>query len=192
MQQDARASLDQDGYRANVAIVICNNRGKVLWARRSRRDGWQFPQGGVEHNETAEEAAFRELYEEVGLLREHVRLVGRTQSWLRYDVPKLTARSRRKRGNFRGQKQLWFLFHMIGHDSDVRLDRVSRPEFDSWRWVDYWDPVDRIVEFKRNVYQKALAELEPYISKVLTSTAELVNQELREPGAQRRAGKTRI
>ncbi len=156
--------LDSEGYRPNVAIVVCNIKGKVLWARRSSRDGWQFPQGGVEKDETAEDAAFRELYEEVGLRREHVRLVGRTQSWLKYDVPRFHLSARR--GHFRGQKQLWFLFQLTGADSDVRLDAVSRPEFDRWRWVDYWDPVDRIVEFKRHVYQRALAELEPLVAEL--------------------------
>lgn len=158
------SSIDDEGYRANVAIVVCNGYGQVLWARRSRRDGWQFPQGGMEGDETAEQAAFRELYEEIGLLPEHVRLVGRTYSWLRYDVPGFGMRARRS--NFRGQKQLWFLFQMLGKDSDVRLDCVDKPEFDRWRWVDYWDPVERIVSFKRDVYQSALSELEPFFRQI--------------------------
>lgn len=174
MQRSAGSSkLDAEGYRPNVAIVICNDRGKVLWARRASRDGWQFPQGGVERDETAEEAAFRELYEEVGLGREHVRLVARTQSWLKYDVPRFHLSARR--GHFRGQKQLWFLFQLLGADSDVCLDRVPKPEFDSWRWVDYWDPVDRIVEFKRQVYRRALAELEPFMAE-LTVEYHLVHE----------------
>lgn len=175
MQRSSVSSkLDSEGYRPNVAIVVCNLDGKVLWARRTSRDGWQFPQGGVERDETAEQAAFRELYEEVGLAREHVRLVGRTQSWLKYDVPRFHLSPRR--GQFRGQKQLWFLFQLLGGDSDVRLDRVPKPEFDRWRWVDYWDPVDRIVAFKRQVYKRALAELEPFIVEI---TGSDVNDESR-------------
>lgn len=166
-QYHSSSGPDRDGYRPNVAIVICNPYGKVLWARRARHDGWQFPQGGVERNETAEQAAFRELYEEVGLGPKHVRLIGSTRSWLKYDVPRAMVKSRGNHRHFKGQKQMWFLFQLIGHDSDVRLDRVPEPEFDTWSWVDYWHPAERIVEFKRHVYRRALAELEPLFSQFL-------------------------
>ncbi|WP_161803960.1 NUDIX domain-containing protein, partial [Gulbenkiania mobilis] len=38
--------IDPDGYRPNVGIVLMRQDGQVFWARRVRRDGWQFPQGG--------------------------------------------------------------------------------------------------------------------------------------------------
>ena len=88
-------SIDKDGYRPNVGIILCNGGGQVLWARRSRHDGWQFPQGGVERGESALTAVYRELYEEVGLLPEHVEVIGHTQKWLRYDVPRTHIRSQR-------------------------------------------------------------------------------------------------
>lgn len=152
--------IEPDGYRPNVAIVLCNHEFHVLWARRSRHDGWQFPQGGVKRSESPEEALFRELYEEIGLLPDHVEIVGRTRGWLHYDVPsELRRRGRRRR--FRGQKQVWFLLQMLGEDNDVRLDTSERPEFDAWRWVEYWTPLSGIVQFKRDVYRRALVELEP-------------------------------
>ncbi len=115
----------------------------------------------MERNETAEQAAYRELQEEVGLLPQHVRLVGRTQDWLRYDVPgKLL---RRRDYGFCGQKQIWFLFHLIGSEEDICLDACEKPEFDDWRWIDYWDPLEQIVKFKRCVYEQALKELNPYL-----------------------------
>ncbi len=159
------AWIDKDGYRKNVGIIVCNHDQQVLWARRSRRDGWQFPQGGVEREESPREAAFRELYEELGLMDQDVRLLGNTGSWLRYDVP-YTIRSRRYLQNrkFRGQKQRWFLFQLIAQESRVRLDVSEQPEFDCWEWVDYWQPLDHIVEFKRQVYKKALTELEPLLT----------------------------
>ena len=98
-------AIDRDGYRPNVGIILCNGGGQVLWARRSRHDGWQFPQGGVERGESVLDAVYRELYEEVGLLPEHVEVIGHTQKWLRYDVPRTYIRSQRV--PFRGQKQMW-------------------------------------------------------------------------------------
>ena len=87
MVEQLHSVSDDDGYRPNVGIVLFNSTGQVLWARRSRHDGWQFPQGGIEQGETVEQAAYRELYEEVGLRPQNVELVGRTRNWLRYDVP---------------------------------------------------------------------------------------------------------
>ena len=55
--------IDFDGYRPNVGIVICNRKGQVLWAKRYGQNSWQFPQGGINDNESAEQAMYRELYE---------------------------------------------------------------------------------------------------------------------------------
>jgi len=74
--------IDPDGYRPNVGIVLMRQDGQVFWARRVRRDGWQFPQGGMNTDETPVEAMYRELQEETGLLPEHVEVLGATPGWL--------------------------------------------------------------------------------------------------------------
>jgi len=164
---DEKYHLDRDGYRKNVGIIVCNARSQVLWARRARHDGWQFPQGGIEPTESAEEAAFRELYEEIGLSSGDVELLGNTVNWLRYDVPYATkSRYFRRSRQFRGQKQRWFLFKLTGQESAVRLNISDNPEFDRWQWVDYWSPINHIVDFKKGVYRKALTELEPFLSNL--------------------------
>ncbi len=154
--------IDLDGYRANVGIILNNQEGKLLWARRIGQQAWQFPQGGIQLNETPEDAMYRELHEEVGLEPRHVTILGRTSDWLRYRLPKGLVRHQSKPLCI-GQKQIWFLLDMKGDESDVRLDATDQPEFDHWRWVDYWDPLEEIVAFKRNVYRHALAELEPLV-----------------------------
>jgi putative (di)nucleoside polyphosphate hydrolase len=154
--------IDKDGYRSNVGIVLCNARNEVFWGKRVRQNSWQFPQGGIKSGETPEQAVFRELTEEVGLLPQHVRVLGRTRDWLRYDVPREWIR-REWRGHYRGQKQIWFLLRLVGRECDVCLRASTHPEFDAWRWNKYWDPVEAVVEFKREVYRQALDELQRYL-----------------------------
>jgi len=154
--------LDRNGYRPNVGIILVNRRNEVFWGKRIREHSWQFPQGGIKRGETPEQAMYRELNEETGLWPEHVRIIGRTRNWLRYDVPERWVR-REWRGHYRGQKQIWFLLRMIGHDSDVSLRASSHPEFDAWRWNDYWVPLDTVIEFKRAVYEQALTELARFL-----------------------------
>jgi putative (di)nucleoside polyphosphate hydrolase len=156
--------IDKDGYRPNVGIILCNARNEVFWGKRVRQHAWQFPQGGIDHGESPEQAMYRELMEEVGLAPEHVRILGRTQSWLRYDVPKHWSR-RDCRGHYRGQKQIWFLLRLTGRDCDVCLRASTHPEFDAWRWNNYWVSMDTVVEFKRDVYRAALSELAHYLDR---------------------------
>ena len=155
--------IDSKGYRENVGIVLSNPEGQVFFAKRCGQDAWQFPQGGIDENESPVEAMYRELEEETGLLRTHVEVIGQTDDWLRYSIPEHLQRKRSKPLCV-GQKQIWFCLRLIGDESDVNLDSGSKPEFDGWRWVDYWKPLDEIVFFKRNVYRQALTELEKYVN----------------------------
>lgn len=160
--RDVDTMIDQDGYRPNVGIVLANARGQVLWARRIGRDGWQFPQGGIQRHEAPEEALFRELREEVGLRPDCVRVLAQTRGWLHYRLPPHLLR-RQGHTAFVGQKQKWFLLEMLAADDQVCMDASEKPEFDHWRWVSYWYPVGQIVTFKRDVYRRALKELAPQL-----------------------------
>jgi putative (di)nucleoside polyphosphate hydrolase len=107
---------------------------------------------------------YRELKEEVGLSPQHVRILGRTREWLRYDVPDRWTK-RDWRSHYRGQKQIWFLLRLTGRDCDVCLRASEKPEFDAWRWNEYWVPMEAVIEFKREVYQKALEELARFLRR---------------------------
>lgn len=154
--------IDSEGYRPNVGIILCNAEGRLFWGKRIGQRSWQFPQGGIQRDESPEQAMFRELAEEVGLRPEHVRVIGCTNGWLRYRLPKRLVRHGGGRQCI-GQKQIWFLLLMLGGEDEVRLDLSERPEFDHWQWVDYWYPLRAVVPFKRYVYWRALHELAPLL-----------------------------
>ncbi len=155
--------VDGDGFRPNVGIVLAHGggTGQVLWARRIKGDNaWQFPQGGINDGETPEQALFRELYEEVGLKPEDVKIRARTKGWLRYRLPRKLRRFNSTPG-FVGQKQKWFLLEMLAPEDTVKFDCADKPEFDAWRWVSFWYPLSKVIDFKREVYRRALLELAP-------------------------------
>jgi len=154
--------IDIDGYRPNVGIIIINDEKKVLLAKRLNENAWQFPQGGINEKESTEDAMYRELKEEVGLNHNHILLIEKTKGWLRYDVPKNWIRNNSQQ-KYKGQKQVWFLLKFVGEDTDIFLRNTIKPEFDDWKWVSYWAPLNEVVDFKKGVYKKALSELEEYI-----------------------------
>lgn len=152
--------IDPDGFRPNVAMVIMNNCGQVFWAQRSNNDGWQFPQGGMNTDETPIEAMYRELFEETGLESHQVELLGSTPGWLRYSLPRRFQRIHSKPLCI-GQKQVWFLLKLYDDNCQFNFKTTSDPEFRDFRWVDFWYPADNVIRFKRRVYRQALTLLEP-------------------------------
>ena len=154
--------IDSEGFRANVGIILTNDQGQVFWARRIGMDAWQFPQGGIKKNESPKMAMYRELKEEIGLEPEHVELINSTDDWLRYWLPKRYIRQN-KGPLCIGQKQIWYLLKLTVDETYLDLSYTSEPEFDSWKWVDFWRPVEEVISFKRQVYQQALKQLQPFI-----------------------------
>jgi len=156
------ALIDPDGFRPNVGIILTNAERRLFWGRRAGESAWQFPQGGIKSDETPKQAMFRELQEEVGLYPQHVTLLGSTKHWLRYRLPRRFIR-RRCTPICIGQKQVWFMLRVNCGEDTFRLDTYDRPEFDTWRWVKYWQPLQEVVYFKRRVYRQALEELAPLL-----------------------------
>ncbi len=151
--------IDREGYRANVGIVLMHGDGRVFLGGRRGGRGWQFPQGGIRHGESPDAALYRELREEIGLEPADVQLIGKTRGWLRYRLPQQFVR-RDSEPLCIGQKQRWFMLRLLGPESSLRFDTTDQPpEFDRWRWADFWEPVREVIFFKRRVYARALHEL---------------------------------
>lgn len=149
--------IDEEGYRANVGIILSNPTGQLFWARRVRQPAWQFPQGGIQTGETPEQALHRELQEEIGLAPFEVRILAETRHWLRYQLPE-SLRKKRNNVTFVGQKQKWFLLRLLVEDSKIKLDTHPSQEFEAWQWVSYWYPLRYVIAFKRDVYRRVLRE----------------------------------
>jgi len=157
--------IDPAGYRPNVGIVVMRDDNRVLWAKRIHDNGWQFPQGGMNTDETPLQAMYRELQEETGLCSQHIKILGVTPGWLRYHLP---YRYRRKNSKplCIGQKQVWYLVRFRGDESLITLNGGdnNKAEFDDFRWVDYWYPAKHVIKFKRDVYTQALTHLESFVN----------------------------
>ncbi|OAJ33653.1 RNA pyrophosphohydrolase [Piscirickettsia salmonis] len=155
--------IDEEGFRANVGIVLCNAHGQLFWGRRIGQSSWQFPQGGIAAGETVEEALFRELEEEVGLTVKDVKILAATRGWLRYRLPPQMVR-RGVEPICIGQKQRWYLLRLLVEDECIDLAHSGQPEFDGWKWVSYWHPLQEVVSFKKRVYRRVLQYFLPAVS----------------------------
>lgn len=156
--------FDSQGYRYNVGIILLNNNNQVFWAKRLGQEAWQFPQGGMKAGEDSLDCMFRELFEEVGLNKQQVEVLAYTKKWLCYRLP-MRYRRRKKTSHIQciGQKQRWYLLRIKVDESLINLASTAHPEFDNWKWLDYWQPEKEVVHFKREVYHSALTEFAPLI-----------------------------
>ena len=152
--------IDKNGYRLNVGIIVCNYKLQLLWAKRAKQTSWQFPQGGIQKNETAEDAMYRELEEEIGLESSQVKLLTQTKEWRHYKLPSF---SRRYKNSIVGQKQKWFLLELKTKEQNINLNKHTPAEFDDWQWVNYWFPLHDIVDFKKEIYRQTLFEFSNYL-----------------------------
>lgn len=153
--------VDPQGYRPNVGMVIVNRENKVFLAKRTGMTAWQFPQGGIHPGEDLEEAMYRELHEEVGLHPEHVNILGQTTEWVKYQFG--SEKTTRNGEKYIGQKQIWFLLRLATDESRIDIAATEHQEFDEWKWVDFWSPIDHIVEFKRKIYKDTLEHFAPIL-----------------------------
>ena len=150
----------EKGWRLGVGIILINQDNKIFMGERIDNKGaWQMPQGGVNVgiNESLDNAAKRELYEETGV--KTAKIINQSEGWYYYYLPE-NLQTRLWGGKFLGQKQKWFLFSFEGTDKEVNLQVDKKPEFNNWQWVNSQDVLHNIVEFKKEIYKKVLKEFE--------------------------------
>jgi putative (di)nucleoside polyphosphate hydrolase len=110
-----------------------------------------MPQGGMQPGESPEQAALRELSEELGTQK--VVIVDSCPHWLHYDYPNPT--STRRAQMFRGQRHKWFLLRFTGTDGDITVN-TRHAEFSTWRWMPPDEVIASVISFKRDIYRAVL------------------------------------
>jgi putative (di)nucleoside polyphosphate hydrolase len=150
-------------YRPCAGVMLINAHGQVFVGQRldSTLEAWQMPQGGLDPGENAEAGALRELEEETGITRDKVELLARAPGELLYDLPD-DLLGKVWKGNWRGQRQTWFLMRFIGEDGDVNLE-TPEPEFRAWKWAEPQELPSLIVPFKQGLYRDILKAFAPYL-----------------------------
>jgi putative (di)nucleoside polyphosphate hydrolase len=144
-------------YRKNVCVAV-RKAGSSLFLLCHRKGfpgdlGWQFPQGGLHRGADLESEMRRELMEEIGT--SDVTVVRVAPKRYTYDFPK---GMKRRHKNYSGQTQQWVLVEFSGDDSVINFKREPA-EFDSFLWTDAKTALNRIVDFKKEVYARAMTDL---------------------------------
>lgn len=157
-------------FRPNVGLMIVNSKGQVWLGKRYSLKGKQknyseqMPQGGIDKGEEPIQAAYRELAEETGLTKENVRLLKISQDWYSYTFPKPKYWGDEM---FNGQRQKWFLFLHTGKETDFNLEaHPEEIEFSSYQWCPVNEVAERVIPFKRSVYERVIQEFQPIINQL--------------------------
>jgi putative (di)nucleoside polyphosphate hydrolase len=134
--------------------MLINADGLVFVGRRIDQtiEGWQMPQGGIDLGETPEQAALRELKEEIGTNK--AELLREMDGSLTYDLPSHLIGVALK-GRYRGQRQKWLAMRFTGTDKDIDV-ATEEPEFAEWKWLAMEALPRLIVPFKRDTYAKVI------------------------------------
>ncbi len=156
-------------YRLCAGAIVFNKNKQVLLGSRidSPNTCWQFPQGGIEANETTIEAAKRELFEEMNL--NNVKLIYPGSNSYYYDFSlEIKNKFKEKNLNTDGQCITFSLFFYNGNNTDISVN-TANPEFKEYIWGDFNNAIDTSIEFKKDIYIKIKEKFLPIIDDYINN-----------------------
>ena len=152
--------MNDKSYRKNVGLIVLDQNNQLLICRRKGKKTWQFPQGGIDADEFPIKAAYRELYEEVGIKKNQVKIIQKSKHWYRYDLPEKYKPWPKSLKNFKGQTQKWYMLK-ANAELEINLLNEVPQEFVEYKWSSYWHALASVVPFKQDVYRNVLSEFLP-------------------------------
>ncbi len=152
--------MNVKSYRKNVGLIVLDRNNQLLVCRRKGKKTWQFPQGGIDVGESNTQAAYRELFEEVGIKKNQVNILQKSKHWYHYDLPDKYRPRPKSLKNFKGQIQKWYMLQ-ANTNLEINLLNEIPQEFVEFKWSTYWYCLSCVVPFKRDVYRNVLTEFLP-------------------------------
>ena len=152
--------MNVKSYRKNVGLIVLDRNNQLLVCRRKGKKTWQFPQGGIDVGESNTQAAYRELFEEVGIKKNQVNILQKSKHWFHYDLPDKYRPRPKSLKNFKGQIQKWYMLQ-ANTNLEINLLNEIPQEFVEFKWSTYWYCLSCVVPFKRDVYRYVFTEFLP-------------------------------
>lgn len=149
----------ENQYRIGVGAIILNSRKQLFVGKRLNIASWQLPQGGIDENETFEDAIYREIDEETSIKQKDIEMLAKTSFFTQYDFPPEIS----TKMSCKGQRHKWFLFNFIGNERGIDVKSVLEQEFSEWKWSNPKDVMNDITEFKRGVYKEIFEYFHKYL-----------------------------
>lgn len=142
-------------YRKGVgAILINKNKQIYAFQRCDFPDTWQCPEGALEQNEKDLDGIYRELYEEIGIEKNKLKLLSQTKGYIKYDF----ADGHGIKG-YDGQRKKFFLFEFLGNENDFNYTKTDeKQEFLQCKLVSKDECLNLVPQFKKDLYEKVLKE----------------------------------
>jgi NADH pyrophosphatase NudC (nudix superfamily) len=158
-------NIRRKGFRPQVVgCFVCEN--KILFLFKKDHKLWQFPQGGIENDETIKEALVREMHEEL----EDTFLKNCNFSKIEIFDENQILFSKKSKGiralKTDSEKEIKMLgkrYLFIKVPTDKKEIKITQTEFDKYRWLNQRDSITLVKKIKqlgkKRIILKALGKI---------------------------------